>query len=146
MNTPLRRLDGISYWVIDSPEGIADFVETEVRKEWENDIKTMPEDPASGLWLATLVNRQWRLEILRSNGVRLDESAMTYVDLKTGYNFAERLAKRREELRTGLERWGRVIWPIIIRGEDMQVLDGYCRYTTLLEMGIQRIYAYVGRL
>jgi hypothetical protein len=70
---------------------------------------------------------------------------MAYVDSKTGSNFAERLAKRREELREGLENWGRVIWPIIVREEDVQVLDGYCRYTTLREMGVHQVYAHIDR-
>ena len=146
MNTPLRRLDGITYWVIEDPDAIADFLNTEVRKEWEDDVKTMPEDPAAGLWLGTLRNRKWRLEIVSIRSLTLDEKAMAYVDSKTGYNFAQRLSRRREELRKGLETWGHVIWPIVVRADDMQILDGYCRYTTLLEMGIQRLYAYVGRI
>jgi hypothetical protein len=142
--TPLRRLEGISYWVIDDSDGIYDFINTEVRKEWEFDVKTMPGDPASGVWLATLARRKWRLEIVRSEDITLDESIMDYVETKTGLNFAERLAKRRQELRTAIELWGRVIWPIVIRKDDMHVLDGYCRFTTLVEMKISKVYAYLG--
>jgi len=146
MNTPIRRLEGISYWVIEDPEAIRDYVNTEVRKEWEHDVKSTPNDPAGGAWLATLSKRNWRLEILRTSEVSLDQRMMSYVDSKTGYNFVERLAQRRQELRKGLELWGRVIWPIIVSREDMQVLDGYCRFTTLKGMGIQRVYAYLGNL
>jgi len=146
MITPIRRLEGISYWVIDDPEGIWAFISTEVMKEWEDDIRSNPTDPAAGAWLATLPKRRWHLEMVRTSEVTLDQQAMNFVNSKTGYNFAERLAQRRKGLREELERWSRVIWPIIVRGEDMQVLDGYCRYTTLQEMGIQRIYAYVGYL
>ena len=71
---------------------------------------------------------------------------MNYVDDKSGYNFAERLAKRRQKLRKGLELWGRIIWPIVVREEDMEVLDGYCRYTTLKEIGVPKVYAYFGSL
>ena len=78
------------------------------------------------------------LEIVPIQDLNLDHRALSFVDAKTGYNFADRLAKRRAELRKALEVWGRVIWPIVVRGEDMQVLDGYCRYTTLVEMGIQQ--------
>jgi hypothetical protein len=93
MNTPLRRLDGVPYWVIEDPNAIASFLNTEVRKEWEDDIKTMPEDPASGRWLATLLNRKWRLEIVKTRDLTLDKKMMSYIDPKTGYNFAERLTK-----------------------------------------------------
>lgn len=142
----MRRLDGISYWVIEDHAAIHDFINTEIRKEWEGDVKDMVGDPASGVWLQNLPKRKWRLEIVRTDDVSLDQTAMNYVDAKSGYNFAERLAKRRQELRKGIELWGRVIWPIIVRDEDMQVLDGYCRYTTLREMGVPRIYAYLGTL
>lgn len=146
MITPLRRLEGITYWLIDDPDGIYDFINTEVRKEWEFDVKAMPGDPASGVWLETLARRQWRLEIVRSEDVTLDESVMDYVDSNTGYNFAKRLAKRRQELRKAIELWSLVIWPIVIREDDMQVLDGYCRFTTLKEMKVSKVYAYLGRL
>jgi hypothetical protein len=146
VTTPLRRLEGITYWVIDNPEEIRDFINTEVRREWEQDIKEMARDPASGIWLETLPSRKWRLSIVRTADVKLNEFALNYVDAKSGYNFAERLAERGKELRKGIELWGRVIWPIIVRGEDMEVLDGYCRYTTLRELGVSRLYAYVGSL
>jgi hypothetical protein len=144
--TPIRRLEGISYWVIEDPEAIKDYINTEIRKEWEYDVKSTPNDPASGPWLATLSKRDWRLVALKTSGVSVDQEMINYVDSKTGYNFAERLAQRRQELRKGLELWARVIWPIVVRKEDMQVLDGYCRYTTLKEMGVQRVYAYLGSL
>ncbi len=146
VKTPLRRLDGISYWVIEDPEAIHDFINTEIRKEWEEDVKSMAGDPASGTWLTTLPRRKWRLEIVRVDKISLDQATMSYVDAKTGYNFPERLAKRRQEMRKGIQMWGRVIWPIIVREEDMQVLDGYCRYTTLREMGVPKVYAYLGNI
>ncbi len=110
MITPLRRLEGITYWVIDDPDGIHDFINAEVKKEWEEDVKGMPGDPASGVRLATLSKRTWRLETVRTEAIRLNDSVMNYVDRKSGYNLAERLAKRRQELRKVLDLWGRVIW------------------------------------
>ncbi len=146
VKTPLRRLDGISYWVIEDPEAIDDFINTEIRKQWEEDVKSMAGDPASGTWLTTLPRRKRRLEIVRVDKIGLDQATMSYVDAQTGYNFPERLAKRRQEMRKGIQMWGRVIWPIIVREEDMQVLDGYCRYTTLREMGVPKVYAYLGSI
>lgn len=103
-------------------------------------------DPASGVWLETLRSRKWRLRIVQTGDVKLDEFALNYVGPKSGYNFAERLAQRRKELRKAIELFRLVIWPIVIREEDMEVLDGYCRYTTLKEMGVTRVFAYVGGL
>lgn len=40
MDTPVRRLNGISYWIIGDAEAIYDFVNTDIRKEWENDVES----------------------------------------------------------------------------------------------------------
>lgn len=146
MNTPLRRLEGISYWVIEDPVSIQDFINTEVRKEWKIDVRSLPGDPAGGDWLPTLSHRKWRLEVIRTDQVKLDDHIMNFADPNTGYNFAQSLAKRRQQLRHAIEAYGTVIWPIIIRKEDAQVLDGYCRLTTLREMKVSRTYAYSGSL
>jgi hypothetical protein len=41
----IRRLEGITYWVIDDPKAIFDFINTEVRKEWEADARSEHRDP-----------------------------------------------------------------------------------------------------
>ena len=146
MNTPLRRLEGISYWVIEDPDGIHDFINTEIRKEWELDVRSLPGDPAGGDWLPNLPKREWCLEVMQIDRIRLNDRIMNFVDSKTGYSFPEHLVKRREQLRHAIENYGIVIWPVIIRKEDMQILDGYCRYTTLKEMKVPRTYAYMGTL
>jgi hypothetical protein len=45
MGTPIRRLEGISYWVIDDPDAIYDFINFEIRKEWESDARSEHRDP-----------------------------------------------------------------------------------------------------
>jgi hypothetical protein len=65
---------------------------------------------------------------------------------RTGYDFEERLARRSHELRKVVETYGSVIWPVIVRSEDMLLVDGYCRFTTLRAMNVPRTYAYVGIL
>ena len=146
MNSPIRRLDGITYWVIEEPDAIREFINTQVRREWEEDIKDIPNDPARDPWLSTLSQREWKLKKVRIEEPKIDPDVIDFVDPRTGYNFTERLQQRRKEMRKSIEKYGIVIWPIILREEDMQVLDGYCRYTTLTELGVSRLYAYIGRL
>jgi ParB-like chromosome segregation protein Spo0J len=43
-----------------------------------------------------------------------------------------------------MELGGVVLSPVIVRKEDYQLVDGYCRYATLKAMGMSKIYAYVG--
>jgi hypothetical protein len=142
--TPLRRLEGISYWVIEDPDAIYNFINTNIRKEWEADVRSVGEDPLNDPWLRTLSERKWRLDIIGVNRVELSANVMSYVDVERGYVFAESLRRRRDELRKSIETYDAVIWPIIVREEDLGLVDGYCRYTALREMSVSRIYAYLG--
>lgn len=142
--TPIRRLEGITYWVIEDPGGIYDFVNTEIRKEWEADAKSERRDPREDLWLRTLSKRKWNLEIVEIERIKLNPDLMNYVDIKRGHVFSESLAKRSAELQREIKEYSLVIWPIIIRRENFELVDGYCRYTALRAMNVSRIYTYVG--
>ena len=144
--TPVRRLEGITYWVIENSEGIHDFINTEIRKEWEADAEFEGRESGEDLWLKTLSKRNWHLEITEINRIKLDSRIMNFVDNERGYNFAEELTKRSHELQTSIRRYCTVIWPVIVRQEDFQLIEGYCRYDALKMMNIKRIYAYVGTL
>ncbi|MFQ6086754.1 MAG: ParB N-terminal domain-containing protein [Candidatus Bathyarchaeia archaeon] len=144
--TPIRRLDGITYWVIEDSDGIYDFINKEIRREWEADARFECRNPEQDLWLRTLQKRKWSLKILEVSHIKLNPDIMSYVDGKKGYNFSEALAIRSNELKHSIERYGLVIWPVIVRKEDSMLVDGYCRYTALKAMNVRRIYAYVGTL
>jgi hypothetical protein len=146
LNTPVRRLEGVAYWVIENTEAIYDFINTEVKEEWEADARSEGRDPRQDPWLKTLSKRKWSLAITRTDMVKLDPDIMNYVNSKTGYDFAQRLAKRSEQLQREIKEFAHVIWPVIVREEDMQLVDGYCRYTALKTMKVSRIYAYVGAM
>lgn len=146
ISTPIRRLEGISYWVIDDPDAIYDFVNTEIRKEWEEDARSEQRDPEDDQWLKSLSKRKWSLRIAQIEQLELNPEIMNYVDRERDYNFVESLAKRRQELQEVIQHFSVVIWPLIVREEDMQLVDGYCRYATLKAMNVSRIYVYVGAL
>lgn len=144
--TPLRRLQGITYWVIDDEDGIRDFINTNVRKEWEADVRSVGRNPSEDPWLHALSGRRWRLQTLDTSNIGLDPDLMNHVDPEKGYSFRDSLAKRGKELRSVMETYGMVIWPIVVREEEMLLVDGYCRLTTLREMGITQVFAYLGTL
>jgi hypothetical protein len=146
LNTPIRRLEGISYWVIDDPDAIYDFINTEIRKEWEADARSEHRDPKDDPWLKTLPKRKWHLEIMNITQINLDPDIMNYVDPKRGYVFSKSLEKRNAELLQSIKLGGVVLSPLVVRKEDTQLVDGYCRYTTLKAMSVSRIYTYVGSL
>jgi hypothetical protein len=62
LNTPLRRLDGIAYWVIEDPDDIRDHINKEIRKEWETDARQEHHEPENDPWLKTLSKRKWSLQ------------------------------------------------------------------------------------
>jgi hypothetical protein len=146
LNTPVRRLEGISYWVIDDSDAISDFVNTEIRKEWEADARSERRDPKDDLWLKTLTERKWRLEIMNITQIKLDPEIMNYVDPERGYVFSKSLEKRSMALRRSIKLGGVVLSPLIVRKEDNQLVDGYCRYAVVKMMSVSRTYAYAGNL
>ena len=70
--SPVRRLCGITYWVIDDPEGIYDFVNNEVQTEWEADTRFECRKPAEDHWLRTLSKRRWSLEVAGMGRIKLN--------------------------------------------------------------------------
>ena len=145
-STPIRRLEGITYWVIDDTEGIRDHINTEIRKEWEADARSERRNPSEDPWLNTLAKRKWNLEVVNINEIKLNPDVMNYVDNERGYDFGDSLKKRARDLQREIETYALVIWPVIVRKEDRLLVDGYCRYSVLKAMKIREIYAYLGSL
>lgn len=135
---PLRRVEGITYWVIDGSKQIRRFINTNIRREWEKDAETDGVDASLDPWLRDLSRMTWSLQAIAMANVKLDPSMIRR------QNFVARLEERRKQLRREIELYDQVIWPVIIRGEDSMLKDGYCRYTTLKTMGVKRTLAYVG--
>ncbi len=146
MDTPIRRLDGITYWVIENPEGIYDFVNTEIRKEWAEDARSEHRNPEDDEWLRTLSQRKWSLEIAETERIKLNPKIVNYVDGTSGYVFLNSLNQRRRELEREVRDFGAVIWPLVVRKENLELVDGYCRYATLKAMNVKRAYVYIGSM
>jgi len=132
--TPVRRLEGVTYWVIEDSTSIGDYLNTVLRKEWEADLRSEGRDPANDGWLDELQKRRWELRILSVSDIKPDSN----------YIHSARLKERSAELRRAIEVYGTVISPIVVRSEGFKLADGYCRYVALKEMRIPRVYAYLG--
>ena len=136
----IRRLEGITYWVIDDRKEIRRFINTYIRREWEEDNRSDGLDSRKDDWLRSLARREWRLRDIRMERVRLNPVMMA------SPVFASRLKQRREEMQHSITDYGAVIWPLVLRGEDYMLKDGYCRFTTLRSMGMRKVLAYVGSM
>jgi hypothetical protein len=144
METPIRRLDGITYWAIENSEGIYDFINLEIRKEWTEDARSEHRNPDDDEWLRALSQRRWSLEIIETDRIKLNPNITNYVDSSSGYVFLESLDRRRRELEREIRRFGVVIWPLIVKKENLELVDGYCRHAVLKAMSVKRIYVYAG--
>jgi hypothetical protein len=134
----IRRLEGITYWVVSDREEIRRFINTNVRREWEEDNKNDGVDSRKDDWLLNLSRRKWQLRTFSMDMVRLNPAMMARSSFTTELN------QRSKEMRRSLTSFGIVVWPLVIRGEDHELRDGYCRFTTLRNLGISKIFAYVG--
>jgi predicted nuclease with TOPRIM domain len=134
----LRRVEGITYWVIGDSKQIRRFINSNIRHEWEKDAETDEVDRRLDPWLPNLSEMKWSLQTIVMANVRLDPS------MTRRQEFVARLEERSKQLRGEIELYDQVIWPLIIRGEDSVLEDGYCRYSTLKIMGVKRTLAYVG--
>lgn len=144
MTNPLRMLQGISYWVIDEPKAIYDYLNKNIRLEWEKDATDEGRNLENDSWLQTLSDRKWTLETLQLNEIKLNPKIMNYRNESKMYDFQIELSKRRSLLRKSVE-YGNTIWPLIV-DEKLVLRDGYCRYTTLAEIGVSQAYCYLARL
>jgi len=134
----LRRVQGITYWVLNDPREIRRFINSNVKGEWERDNKEDGVDSDTDDWLLSLPKRDWRMRILETTKVRLDPSMMARE------SFTRRLDERSNEMRRSISEYQIVIWPIVIRAEDNMLKDGHCRFTTMQKMQIGKVMAYVG--
>lgn len=144
MNTPIRRLDGITYWVIEDSSAIYDFINTNVRREWEGDSKSEDRDPSFYPFLRNLGEYRWSLQVVPTRLITPDPDTMNYVNERSGYVFSEALSKRSDALETSIRKYDSVISPVVVIKESYLLKDGFCRFTTLQRMKIPEVYAYVG--
>jgi hypothetical protein len=144
--TATRRLHGIDYQVFEDPDDIHDLINTEVRRELETDLKGEGKDPGQDSTINSLCHRHWKLNVVNIHDVQLNPQVVNSCDPQTGRKFTERLTERRAGLQEAIERRKAVIWPIVLLHEGQLLVDGYCRHSTLKEMGVPAAYSYIGRV
>ena len=144
--TSARWLYGVEYRVLEDPDDIYDYVNMEIRKELEIDLTSMRKPRNSSETIGSLGKRKWRLEVVSVGDIQLNPTITESYDLKTGKGFKDRLKERTADLRRALERDRAVISPIVLIDRPPLLIDGYCRHSTLIEMGIPKAYGYSGHI
>jgi len=123
-------LESIKYRVLDEPVEIERFVLATCEEEWD------PEDFEE--FGCDLYDQQWALEQVPVEKIQVLQHQLESAE------FIADVTPRIEQQRT-LHRSGEAVPPLILRGSDYLIFDGYARWHLLKELGIKECLAYVGR-
>ena len=137
-----RKLGDFTYNVLPELQ-IKSFLMEYLKQEWEIDFTEFPDQHCTVEWLDLLARMEFTLEIIRLEEVRLRQELMNY--RSDTYDFMASLRKRADERRESFLR-GVSIEPLVVNGDNMELMDGYTRYVVLKEYRQESIYAYVGRI
>ena len=123
-------VQGIRYRVVKEPE-IKNYLFETLRAEWEEKEFNEEWYPEMGKW-------NWSMEELAISGIRL------WKPLMEDPTFISDLERRTRIVRELISQ-DEPIEPVVVRGRDMVIYDGYARLHALKQLGKSRILAYVGR-
>ena len=130
MEEQVREFHGIRYRLL-AKDDIKKYVLGVARAEWEaKDFDVYGDD---------LTESVWGLQELDVEKIKPDR------ELLRSPAFQEDLRGRTDTMRS-MVRKRELIPPLILRGSDFHIFDGYARYSVFLEMRISRCLAYVGEL
>lgn len=129
MDNFVRDFEGVRYRLL-SGDKVREFVLGMANAEWEpHDFETYGDDSLYSVWEL----REVELEQIKPNE-----------KLLASPQFQEDLKPRIAEIKTLLQN-SQAIPPLILRGSDLLIFDGYARYQALKDQGNRKCLAYVGK-
>jgi hypothetical protein len=133
-----QAVDGITYNVLPTHQIKPVLMQWLVR-EWQQDLSEAPGERWTEEWLSTLPRMEFTVEALPLSVIE------RRVDLMTEDEYLASLARRAAERMESFQR-GVSAEPLVVDGSNMELMDGYARYTALEELGRRSVMAYVGRV
>ena len=140
-NFQCRRLGQFRYHVLSEPGVIRRQLLKWIIAEWESDHALGPDEPWTVEWMERLPLMRFSLQRVRLVDIRPRPDLMSYQ--KPGYSFLEELEDRVREREEAIGR-GYSIEPLLVDGANMELMDGYVRYTLLRRHREPTTYAYAG--
>ena len=121
------QVEGLRYVVLVDSEKIEKFVVSTCEEEWDNeDFETFGDD---------LYGQTWKLsEVLVKNIQVQKQLLQSPIFIK---DVTPRIAKQRELYEEGI-----AIPPLILRGKDLLIFDGYARWHFFRSLGLNKCLAY----
>ncbi len=136
-----RRLGAFSYHVLTEPRAIRRLLLKWIVAEWDRDHATASDEPWTIEWLMRLPRMKFSLQRVRLAEVQPRPDLMACQ--RPGYSFAAELEARVQEREEAVHR-GASMEPLLIDGGNMELMDGYVRYSLLCRHRQRLTYAYVG--
>ncbi|HEY4477368.1 MAG TPA: hypothetical protein VJB56_01960 [Candidatus Paceibacterota bacterium] len=138
MQYEYKELNGYVYHIVSEPTA---YLRKWLKTEWAKDAAEYPDQPWTLEWSEDLKKFEFVLEVIEIEKIRPRAELMAYE--KNGYSFQKELSERVIERLEAIQM-GTSIMPLVIRGVDMELMDGYTRYMALKHLGAKQIYAYIG--
>lgn len=121
---------------------IKTFLMEYLKREWEIDHAEFPDQHWTLEWLDLLTRMKFTLETIRLEEIRLRQELMSYRN--DTYDFIVSLRERVDEREESFLR-GISLEPLVVNGDNMELMDGYTRYMVLKKYEQKNVYAYLGR-
>ena len=127
---PALKLAGINYDVLANTDAIERYVLVVAAEEWD------PEDFEE--FRVDLFGQSWTLEQIDVERIRPQQALLDSPEFQA--DVQSRIAAQR-----ALHAIGGAVPPLILRGSDLLIFDGYARWHYFRERRIAHYLAYVGR-
>ncbi|MHA2288865.1 MAG: hypothetical protein ACXABG_08760 [Promethearchaeota archaeon] len=135
-----KKLGKFTYHVITDRSKIKPFLLKWIGGEWEIDRKEFPDQPWTIEWLNLLPRYNFKLKKAELETIQPRQDLMNY---KTdSYSFIEELNERADEMEESILQ-GSSIGPLLVKKKEMELMDGYTRYSILKKYQQKKTYVYL---
>lgn len=136
-----RKLGKFTYHLLASPANIKALLNHWVMQEWEVDHREAPDETWTVEWMNLLPRMEFSLRQVKLSEIQPRTDLMNHV-AEDG-SFIESLNERADEREEAMLR-GVSIEPLLINAQNMELMDGYTRYTVLKRYDQEIVYVYIG--
>jgi hypothetical protein len=133
------KLGDFTYHILSDPAEIKSYLMKWIMNEWESDHNEAPHEHWTVKWMTTLPKMEFRLEIIRLDGICPNVDLMSVDEFQT--SLKERADEREESILRGIS-----IEPLLVNRNGFELMDGYTRYTVLKRYDQKQVYAYMGHI
>jgi len=134
-----RKLGDFTYNVLATPSEIKTYLLKWILREWELDHNEAPEEHWTIAWMEALPKMEFALEVIHLQDIHPNADLMSVAEFQV--SLQERADERQEAMLRGVS-----IEPLLVNRNNVELMDGYTRYTVLQRYGQENVYAYVGHI